>query len=216
MKFKDRKTGIVYSTIKQASVAFCSNVPVKGFCHLANKPTCPIYNAKDKDESCATFIRNNPVMAATLMGMIPIAAIDDPCDKEPLICKALGVHVEEEFYIKSYTPFVIKIDSDGNIRNEFNEVVDSQSIIISDVLTAINDPSLIVKVTPMTEAEIDICKTIGASYVTKDDSTTYVKLWANYPYYSKKDNVFFSTDKLLATVHEKLFPSIQYRQRQKV
>lgn len=79
---------------------------------------------------------------------------------------------------------------------------------------AINHPECIVRVPKLTEAELAICKAIGAKYVTRNGDGCYVFLWREKPEHKEffGDAAFYSpkgSPSLICSIEPSIFPSVR-------
>lgn len=145
-----------------------------------------------------------------------IPVTDVPATGKPRLCGLLNVDVGEPFkfstpnreYGKAY------IAEDGVIWTEtvtgYTHKVGGNS-----VCWIINHPQTIKKLPPkpkLTEAEISICKAMGAKWVSRDCMSINVELWTEKPEEEKNSReVWYQGTTMVAHVVATLFPSISPR-----
>ncbi len=123
-------------------------------------------------------------------------------EKKPRLAEVLGVDVGERFKMGCF-PELVYITEDGDL------VSTGSGAICSKWMTdAINHPESIIRAPRLTEAEMAICKAVGARWVTRNDTLcSDVYLWAEKP--EKRDNVYSGEATNLAIVRDELFPSVE-------
>lgn len=141
---------------------------------------------------------------------IPVAEDTNVPDKpaKPRLAEILGVEVGERFNIDGYF-------QNGNTRVAFwvtekgcyetdPPKTDNSSYALLD---AINHPESIIRAPRLTEAELAICKAVGAKWVSKDERISQdINLWESKP---KKDEIGTFSGQWFGRIHGALFPSVR-------
>ena len=161
MKFRNKETGEVFSTITEAWTAFMCPGPC-GDCNLRRGSTC------EKE-----WIEAHPHEAARLMGYevvyetrddaVPLGMLADTFNKigkevsmgKPRICEVLGVEVCQNFKLKG-ADMGFYVDRDGIVKRE----EDDASIGLPEICLMINHPDRIIRKPRFTEQEVERAKAI--------------------------------------------------------
>lgn len=110
-------------------------------------------------------------------------------DAKPMLCKMLGVDVDEKFTITGDNPTsVYVITANGEMRIASSG--DYRLAPAKTICLVMNNPSLVdigVPTVEFTEHELEICRILGAKYVSLDVKGA-VCLWETKPYRRNKDS----------------------------
>ena len=124
---------------------------------------------------------------------------------KPRLAEVLGVEVGEKFQVSGWEDGNggYWIDENGDIDNTTHAGI---SIIM--LVDIINHPESIIHLPRLTEAELAICRAVGAKWVSRNQiGANSLHLWDKKPGGNKN---FWNGDAMsLATVAENLFPSVQ-------
>lgn len=129
---------------------------------------------------------------------------DTPTEgSKPRLAEVLGVEVGERFKMGNF-PELVYITEDGNIVS-----TGSGAICSKWITDAINHPESIIRAPRLTEAELAICKAVGAKWVSMDNVGIHADLWAEEPIRNEK--IFVQSPEsrgAIASVRSCLFPSV--------
>ena len=130
---------------------------------------------------------------------------------KPRLAEVLGVKVWERFKVKDSKDDIMGpfcINSEGVMVYAEDPSVSSDEVIY----TAINHPESVIRAPRLTEAELAICKAVGAKWVSRDSTeNSYVYLWDAKPKYSGVGYGFkdYNGNPSISVVYNSgLFPSI--------
>lgn len=202
MKFRNKETGEVFSTITEAWTAFMCPGPC-GDCNLRRGSTC------EKE-----WIEAHPHEAARLMGYevvyepgddaVPLDMLADTFNEigkeanmdKPRICEVLGVEPEERFDAGPYKDAYV--DLRGTIRMNIGLLMDADR-----VCELINHPERIIRKPRFTEQEVERAKAIKIIWPNADRIQCSSGAFGITLYY-----VWFSSVLLGQINEDDCFPSI--------
>lgn len=122
----------------------------------------------------------------------------------PRLAELLGVEVDEVF---TYNRRRFFIDKKGVVR--LKDVYPHHLLDGAFVYEMIEQPENIIKSNRLTDAELTICKSMGAKYVSKNADGHSVELWEEKPEIDIHN--FYSIPKgdSIASIEDRLFPSVK-------
>lgn len=139
------------------------------------------------DATRYSFVRENDLERVTNYSTQtePVGKPDN--GKKPRICEILGVDVGEVFSVEDAGKKIftgsLSIDKDGDVILCGGEVENRKELFSYILSCAINNPKSIVKWVPkLTRPELEICKLLGAKWISKEETWTHVvQLWDYEP-----------------------------------
>ena len=165
-------------------------------------PGCPCYTPENGClfASCAeaaewpldTEQEDPPAAADTNVGHKPA---------KPRLAEVLGVDVGERF-LTPWFPTQLYVSDDGDLIWDENDNVCFDGKLLQYI---INYPESIIRIPRLTEAELAICKYVGAKWVSKDKirDDGGVSLWRKKPDYWDELYDSEESDALIATFFDK-------------
>ena len=135
--------------------------------------------------------------------------LDEPIlHPKPRLAEVLGVDVGEKFRVHPCSCyFWIRPDGDQTSDKPGLEKVQE----LGWILNAINHPENIIRAPRLTEAELAICKAVGAKWVSYDrfagEHATEVTLWGREP---KEMNGRYTDGEYIGHVYYRKFPSVHH------
>lgn len=140
---------------------------------------------------------------------------DHECDvkEKPRICEVFGVEVGQEF---SYNLKKFRVDKDGYLE----WLVGSNWELVeyaSEIIELVNRPETIKRLSRLTEKELEICKALGAKWISRADGSAKTELWGTTPMMRTDEGGirYFVSERTdpIARVNNNLFPSLKYGER---
>ena len=133
-----------------------------------------------------------------------------PCDvpDKPRLCAVLGVEVGERFRVpieeqaEPIGPFWVS-SGGGLIHHSDLDTVD----VLCALIAAINHPEKIMRVPRLTDKERDICRLLGAKWVSRAVGSDLVKLWKTEP--EPMPGGYWDNGEFCAMIFSTHFPSVQ-------
>lgn len=206
MKFRNPETGEVFEDIGDAFGKFCDE---QNHCSSRNSK-CPMFDMiLSSPLSCTDWAHSNPLRAAELMGY---EVIDD--------AKDTNVPTKEEENMENME----KKDKHWLLANDGDGIVCPECGMDFCVLTNDTDyfnycpycgEKLAAPIEPrFTNAELEICKAVGAKWVTRDRSlgeSKVIRLWIGEPEKNEYGNypAIPSISIYLGALMAELFPTIK-------
>lgn len=130
---------------------------------------------------------------------------EEACEStKPHLAEILGVEVGERFHIAGSEGKTFWVTDKGYFETDPPHFSGSSFLLMD----AINHPEKIARNTRLTEAELAICKAVGAKWVSRNQiGMDALHLWDKKP---SGDRNFYNGDaRSLATVAESFFPSLK-------
>lgn len=122
------------------------------------------------------------------------------------LSEILGVEEDDIFKIReSVSEYRIH---GGHIEYSFQGSDWNVMVSASTLGKIIDNPSLIIRTPKLTTKELEICKVLGAKYVSRDYGEYYVELWSMRPEQIDESYYLGMEKTTLATVSSELFPSV--------
>lgn len=127
--------------------------------------------------------------------------MDESIKKKPNLATILGVECETQSF--DYIDYIDNTKAWLNLHVSSDGILCQGGIPASGVAVCecVNHPESIVIKPKLTNVELGICRSLGAKYVTSEDSrdSTYVRLWKGNPYNSQQ----------IAMISEDIFQSVR-------
>lgn len=199
MKFRNPKTGEVFDSIHGAQAIFCAThgLDCRRRCFLREHiGSGPCYTwCKEHTEEAARLmgyevIDDTPTDTPTASGDIPTKELTE---KKPRLAEVLGVEEDKIWFCESSNLMYRIHDAVVEFRTNKSEQWE-MCLHTPFIFDIINHPESIIRAPRMTEAELAICKAVGAKWVSRGAfGTKSVVLWDEKPE-CFDDGTFGSTD----------------------
>lgn len=174
---------------------------------------CQYYKGNSYCEFCGVCLKIDPEEGCSIWEK----GEDSMENKDkPRLAEVLGVEVGEKFAVKmeGCTTDSLIIGDDGFLRYADTTIADVFSLVLC---RAINCPDSIIRTPRLTEAELAICKAVGAKWVSRNENSEYVMLWNAKPstIYDEDEGKCYtngdgkSNAKHIASVRAELFQSVK-------